>query len=143
MNQRLHRISELGSKHQLTLSSQEILKKCVIGLDGVHRKIVVLRETDETNYNASVIDLADVKACSVKEHYGTIRSGELKARKLESYLEQIVLHLELNNGNDPVEIPFYQNLEDHEGERPQLGQKAKHWEVLLSKLVHKPEKKTA
>src|SRR6476620_8111069 len=120
MNQRLKRFSELGSKHQLTLSSQELLKKGVIGLDGVHRKIVVLQEIDETNFNMSVIDLADVKACSVKEHYGTIKSGELKARKLASYLEQVVLHLELNNGKEPVEIPFYQNLENHASEVPEL-----------------------
>jgi hypothetical protein len=143
MNQRLKHFSELGSRHQLKISSQEMLKKCVIGLDGIHRKIVVLQEMDETNFNTSVIDLADVKACCVKEHYGTIRSGELKARKLASYLEQVVLHLELNNGKAPVEIPFYQNLDNHESEAPELEQKARHWEAVLSKLLQKPVKKTA
>jgi hypothetical protein len=143
MNQRLKCFSELGSKHQLSVSSQEMLKKCVIGLDGVHRKIVVLQEIDETNFNTSVIDLADVKACCVKEHYGTIKRGELKTQKLANYLEQVVLHLELNNGNEPVEIPFYQNFENHASEAPGLEQKARQWEAILSKLVQKPVKRTA
>jgi hypothetical protein len=143
MHRHLHRFSELGSKYQLTFSSQEILKKCVIGLDGIHRKILVLQERDGTNYDTSVIDLAEVKGCSVKEQYGTIKSGELKARKLESYLELVVLQLELSNGKGAVEIPFYQHLENHVSEGPVLEQKAKHWEAILSKLVPRPVKKTA
>jgi len=143
MNQLLYRIQALGAKHQLTFSSQELLKNYVIGLDGVHRKLTVIHAPDTTKCDAAVVDLAEVKRCSVKKQYGTISGGALKQQKLDSYLEQIVLCLELKDEKDTVEIPFYQAIANHAGESLELEQKAKRWEVILSKLVDTPVQKTA
>lgn len=143
MNKLLNGLSESGTRHSLTFSSQEILRDCIIGLDGVHGKLCVLNYNDKEENKTVLIDLSEVKHCSVKKYYGTISGGELPAKKLETYLELIVLHFEFSNAKDPVEIPFYNHTGNHISEILGLEQKAKHWETMLSKLIHVPSKKIA
>jgi len=142
MNRLLHHFSELGSSHNLTFSSQEILHDCIIGMDGVQRKLLVSNYTGEEISHTELVDLSGVKSCSVKKQYGHIRGGELREKKLETYLEFIVLHFE-QEGAPPVEIPFYQHRLNPISEVPKLEKKARHWETMLSKMIHIPVKKIA
>lgn len=140
MGKLLKHFSQLGTKHNLRFSSQEILHHCVLGVDGVQGKIlVVTRENDY--YSSFIIDLNEVKKCTVRKSYGKIEAGDLKDHKLEQYLEEIVLHFELD-GKPPVEITFYKNLENRIYEARILDQKAKYWETILSKM-QKPFKNIA
>jgi hypothetical protein len=132
MNNLLRYFSQKGTENNLNFSSQEILNNCVLGIDGVKRKIlVVIRE--EGFYSSFVADLNEVKNCTVKKIYGTIKVGDLKNHKLDQYLEKIVLHFELNS-KPPVEIVFYKNVDNHIYETQELEQRAKHWEAILSKM---------
>jgi hypothetical protein len=132
MNKLLKYFSQLGTENNLSFSSQEILKDSVLGLDGVHRKILVV--TKEDGYFGSfIIDLNQVINCSVKKIYGTIEVGDLKKHKLDQYLEKIVLHFEVNH-KPSVEIVFYNHFENHIYEVLELEQKAKYWETILSKM---------
>ena len=140
MNKILNHFSQLGTENNLSFSSQERLHHCVLGLDGVNRKILVVTREDDY-YGSFIIDLNEVKACTVKKIYGTIQAGDLKHQKLEQYLEKIVLHFELHR-KPPVEIMFYRNLDNHIYETQELEQKAKHWEAILSKM-QTPLKHTA
>jgi hypothetical protein len=140
MSKILKHFSQLGTENNLIFSSQELLKNCVLGLDGMNRKILVV--TKEDNYYGSfIIDLNEVKNCTVKKIYGTIKVGDLKDHELEQYLEKIVLRFELH-GKLPVEIVFYKNWDNHIYETQELEQKAKHWEAILSKM-QKPLKNIA
>lgn len=141
MNHLLDQFSQAGSLLQFTFSSQEILKDAILGLDGARRKLVVVKRSSENVYNTLVIDLFAVNRCSVKKQYGTINSGELKTRKPEQYLEEIVLHFEVA-GKEPVEIVFYKHFDNHLTEIAELEAKAKQWETILSKMIA-PLKKTA
>lgn len=132
MNQLLKYFRQLGTENDLNFSSQEILKSCVLGLDGVQRKILVVQREDGF-FGSFIIDLKAVKNCSLKKIYGTINVGDLKKQKLEQYLERIVLHFVLNN-NSSVEIVFYKHFENHLLEVSELEQKAKQWEVIISKM---------
>lgn len=143
MNRLLHRFSELGSSYNLTFSSQEILHDCIIGLDGVNRKILVTRSTEDVISHSELIALSDVKSCSVIRQYGTIKSGELRVKKLETYLERIALHFEREGNQPSIEIPFYQHRKNGLHELERLEKKARHWEMLLSKMIHVPVKKIA
>ena len=143
MNHLLHRFSELGSAYNLTFSSQEILHDCIIGLDGVHRKILVTKSIEEIITHTELIDLSEVKSCSVIKHYGNIKGGELRAKKLETYLELIALHFERTNNQPSIEIPFYQHRKNSIYELEKREKKARHWEMLLSKMIHVPVKKIA
>lgn len=142
MNHLLHRFSELGSGNNLTFSSQEILHDCIIGLDGVNRKILVAQSVDGIITHTELIDLFTVKTCSVIRQYGSIKSGELRANKLETYLERLVLHFERDN-EPAIEIPFYHYRKNGLHEIQKLEKKARHWELLLSKMIHVPARKIA
>ena len=140
MNRILKHFSQLGTENNLSFSSQELLSNCILGLDGMNRKILVV--TREDNYYGSfIINLDEIKSCTVKKVYGTIKVGDLKDHKLEQYLEKIVLHFELHQ-KLPVEIVFYKNLDNHIYETQELEYKAKLWAAILSKM-QKPLKNIA
>jgi hypothetical protein len=143
MNRLLHQFSELGTRYELTFSSQEILHDRIIGLDGMNRKILVTKRTEDRISHAELIALSDVKSCSVIKQYGTIKGGELRAKKLETYLELITLHFEQEGNQPSIEIPFYQHRKNGLHELERLEKKARHWEMLLSKMIPMPVKKIA
>ena len=113
MNQLLQQFSQLGTAYHLTFSSQEILKEAVLGLDGIHRKLLVLQRQGKNIFHSVVVDLHEVKECSVKKHYGTIKRGDLKKWKLELFLEEIVLQFELRNGKALLQVVFYSHNHNH------------------------------
>jgi hypothetical protein len=140
MNNLLKHFSQLGTENNLSFSSQEMLNNCVLGLDGINRKILVVTKEDNF-YGSFIIDLDEVKTCSVKKIYGTIKAGDLKNHKLEQHLEKIVLQFTLNNKLS-AEIVFYQHFLNHIYETQELEHKARHWEAILSKM-QKPLKQIA
>jgi hypothetical protein len=131
MNSLLKYFSQLGTENNLSFSSQEVLKDCIVGLDGIRRKILVVTREDGF-FGSFIIDLNQVKNCTVKKIYGTIKASDLKSRKLDQFLEKIILHFDLNK--TAVEIVFYRHFVNHIYEVPELEQKAKHWETILSKM---------
>jgi hypothetical protein len=132
MNNMLKHFSRLAAENNLNFSSQEILRNSILALDGIHRKIVVVSKNDDV-YTSLLINLNEVKDCTVKKIYGNIKVGDLKSHKLEQHLEKIVLHFELMH-KSPVEIVFYKNIHNHIYETQELEQKARHWEAILSKM---------
>lgn len=140
MNKLLNYFRQIGVKHQLNFSSQEILLNCILGLDGIHRKVLIVAQ-EQDYYTSSIIDLDQVKNCTVKKLYGSIKVGQLRKRRLEEYLQKIVLHFELKKGQ-PVEVEFYHHVNNHVYQVLELEQKAKYWEAILSKM-QSPEKNIA
>jgi hypothetical protein len=134
MSQILNHFSKVGSDYDLSFSSQEILKQCVFGLDGLHRKILIIKTENEQRVN-KVIDLDEVRSCSVKRTFGSINAGDLKKKKLEQHLQKIVLQFEFSNNKLPIEIPFYDHGEYNIYQLSHMEQKAKHWQAILSKLI--------
>lgn len=143
MNQLFHHFSELGSKYNLNFSSQAILSHCIIALDGVHRKFLILHRFHNNILDHELIDLDEVRTCSVKELYGSIKVGALKKNSLEQYLEKIVLCFEFKTQKPQVEIPFYEHSQDSAYYVAVLGQKARDWESFLSKMLDSSTKKIA
>jgi hypothetical protein len=140
----LTRLCRLGIENNISISGQEVLNDCVIGMDGINRKLLVVKRGDLHNYyNWYIIDLDEIINCSVKKTYRSIMAGELKGRTIEEYLEQIDLRLELLNKKEPVEIPFYRYT-NHQGTQiNQLDRKAKNWQIMLSKMQKNRLKKIA
>ena len=134
MNHLFQRLRQLGIDNNVSFSGQELLKDCIIGFAGIHRKVFVLKQLSDIAFQSFVIDLNEVKRCTVRKQYGAIRTGELKVRKLDHYLEEMVLHFELKNGEPPVEVLFYKHSDNHVGEIAELERKARYWSAILSKL---------
>jgi hypothetical protein len=142
MNKIFHRLSLLGSRHKLNISGQETLNDHLLGLDGLQRKLLILTGIKSGKQNARVIDLADVKNCFLIKEYRKeySYSNELK---LEIFMERIILRFEFSGRQQPVEVPFYQYNENDISQLSELAKKAKHWETLLSKMLHMPALKIA
>jgi hypothetical protein len=124
--------NQLGRENGLSFSSNEFLKNSILGLDGLNRKILVVTKEDGY-YGSFLIDLNQVKNCTVKKIFGTINGGDLKSQKLEQFLQKIILHFEVYN-KPTLEIVFYTHLENHIYESLELEKKARHWEAILSKM---------
>jgi hypothetical protein len=140
MNKLLKYFSQLGTENDLNFSSQELLKDCVLGLDGVQGKILVVQREDGF-FGSFIVNLRQVKNCSVKKIFRSINAGDLKKAKLEQFLERIVLHFDLND-NSTAEVVFYKHFDNHPMEVIELEQKAKKWDAILSKMQI-PSKNTA
>ena len=61
MNLLFQRLRQLGIDNNVSFSGQELLKDCIIGFAGVHRKVFVLKQLDDTAFQSFVIDLNEVK----------------------------------------------------------------------------------
>ena len=132
MNNILKYFNQIGAENGLSFSSNEFLKNSIMGLDGLNRKVLVVT-IEDGYYGSIIIDLKQVKNCSVKKLYGTINGGVLKSQKLEKFLEKIVLHFEIYN-KPSVEMVFYTHFENHIYESVDMEKKARHWETILSKM---------
>lgn len=141
MNRLLFAFHKAGSEHNLTFSSQEMLNDSIIGLDGVHRKLLVLERTAHGVFNSFVIDLNEVKSCLVKKAYGTTGGSSQEGARPEQYLQSISLHFTLAD-DPPADVFFYKHFENNIYQMAELESKAKHWEDILKKMFA-PMKKAA
>lgn len=134
MNNFLNRLSQAGSSNNLSFSSQEILNDIAIGLDGQRRELLVLSRFKNGDYFDLTIDINNVQSCTIRKKYGFIKAGDLKNGRLEKHLEEIVLHLELYHSGS-TDIPFFNFIDNRPDEAAALENKARRWELILTKLM--------
>lgn len=137
----LRQFNRLGANNNINFSSQEVLSGTIIGLDGVQRKLLIMRKEKSGALRSRMIDLADVKTCSVVKHYGPIHTDRYRSVAPEQLLEKIVLRFTFNN-DETEEVTFYHYALNSVIELTSLSNKARHWETILNKL-HTPLKKIA
>jgi hypothetical protein len=142
MKKLLYRFSQLGSEYNLTFSGQEILRDSILGLDGMKRKLLILKKNEAAGDDIKYIDLQNVKHCSVKKYYGTIQAGALKGDALEQYLQRIVLHIEFQV-DTPTEIDFYHHGYEPSSRVREMEIKSGYWGTLLNKMLNPPARKIA
>jgi hypothetical protein len=134
MKQLFDHFSRLGSKYNLVFSGQEILRDCIIGIDGIQRKLLVLSGIKNGALREYIIDLNEVISCSIKNHYGRIEVNGLQKRRLEQYLEKMVLQFGFRSKKEPAHILFYKKTDNDLSELPVLEKKARKWREILSKM---------
>jgi hypothetical protein len=127
-------LSHEGTANNLTFCSQEILQNKVIGIDGIHRKIMVLEKINRA-YNCSIISLDDVQHCELVKNCGSLNSNNLKKLERERNLHAIELQFEFKNQVQPASIIFYDSLINSKRELVLLKAKAEYWSQMLSKLL--------
>ena len=142
MNNLLQYFKEIVIKNHFRISSQELLKDCVFGIDGINRKLLIVTNQNEL-FCSSVINLDEIKKCSIKKEYRSIEADGLKSKRLEHYLEKILLRLEFGNGRKDTEVLFYQDSSNPLYEVHKLTNKARLWETMLSKMRSSSQRITA
>lgn len=127
--------SKMASQNNLSFSSQLVLQDRILGVDGIHRKLMVVNG----NYDYIIIDLDMVKLCTVHKEYQTIDAGALNKKTLDQYLRTISIQFRLFNG-EMIDLPFYEK-----GSSPiflvrECEARARDWEAMLNKLIRKEKR---
>jgi hypothetical protein len=125
--------SHMASAHNLNFSSQEVSSKRIIGVDGITRKLLIV-EYREENIIETLIELEEVKKCSVKKNYNQVEQFQ-GGNKPESFLQSITLEFSFCKNKPPFEISFYDNITNHIYEMSELELKARDWEKMITKLL--------
>jgi len=139
----LNHFSKLGTGNNLSFSSQEILENCIIGLDGIQRKLLILKKIDKDEYDSILLDLNEVRKCSKKNIYTRVNIGTSKKERFENHLDKIVLDFDFIDNRQPVQILFFEPITNHVFAMLELEQKAKKWETILSQITNTGLKKIA
>ena len=128
----LYQSSEIATRFNLSFSSQVVLHDMVLGVDGVNRKIMIIKEING-NADCKTIDLNLVKECMVHKEYENIEAGGLRKRDLVKYLKSISLNLVMASGNNVI-LPFYEMKKNNPAELQTCESRARDWESMLNKL---------
>lgn len=128
----LRHFSRMGTAHNLSFSCQERFADRVIGLDGIRRKLLILRQTGRRHYHTVVVDLHTVSTCATRTLYSipAVQHGPGA-----ECIAQVALEFRFRDHRDPVAIPFYEEGSNTRWELPELARKAKDWEIILSKMI--------
>ena len=117
-------LSKQGSANNLVFCSQEILGNKVMGIDGVHRKVMIVEKVDR-KYQTSVWCLDEVESCELKKSFGLSRN-----------LNKIELQFGFKNKNaTPACVTFYDQFVNSKREVVLLKAKAEFWSLMLSKML--------
>ena len=129
----LNHFRKLGIENDLSFSSQEILENCIIGLDGIKRKLLILNKIDNDKYESILLALDEVKGCSKKKIYRSVNIGTRKKEMFETQLDKIVLVFDFIDNREPVHVLFFDPSNNHILTMLDLEQKANNWETILYK----------
>ncbi|MEP7143110.1 MAG: hypothetical protein ABI707_09585 [Ferruginibacter sp.] len=130
----LSQLSKTGARNNFSFSSHELLNDSILGLDAMRLKLLILQQSYGDSYEWNIIDLEMVKNCSVKKIYKPFLEGNSREKKIENYLDKIVLHFEFTDNRESREVNFYRHITNSIFEMRELEQKAKKWESLLLQM---------
>jgi hypothetical protein len=125
-------MSELGSTLNLAFSSHMSLNNKIIALDGIKKKLLVMDNNNTVTLHC-IIDLNEVKSISMKKNYRSIKSGELKKRGVDEFLETIYLQFDCEDKT--VVVPFYELGKNNFYDLAKLERNARTWQMILSKMI--------
>jgi len=131
----LQHLSQEGAANNLIFCSQEIFQDRVIGIDGIHRKIMVIEKSNR-NFYSSIISLDEVSDCqlitkceSQKKESRNNMGGEIETTTVE-------IRFEFNNHSKPAFIKFGDGLIYSRKELEFLRAKAQFWCIMFSKMLN-------
>ena len=131
----LKHLSHAGAANNLIFCSQEIFQDRVIGIAGIHRKIMVIEKSNR-DFFSSIISLDEVNDCqlitkceSQKTESHNNMSGEIETATVE-------IRFEFNNHSKPAFIKFGDGLIYSRKEMEFLRAKAQFWCIMFSKMLN-------
>ncbi|HET7119306.1 MAG TPA: hypothetical protein VFI29_22615 [Hanamia sp.] len=123
-----------GAANNLTFCSQEILQNKVIGIDGIHKKIMVLEKKSD-GYYSSIISLDEVHDCQLVTKSGSINSSNLKKFSVTNQPSTLELQFDFNNHTQPASIIFSNGSINSKKEFAFLKAKAEYWCTMFTKML--------
>jgi hypothetical protein len=127
-----------GASNNLIFCSQEILQNKVIGIDGIHRKIMIL-EKNKNAFHSTIILLDEVHDCKLVTHSDQIGSSNITNPNRGNLSLTLSLRFDFNKHIQPVSIIFSNGLINSKREFDLLRNKAEHWCIMFSKMLNSPK----
>ena len=127
-------VSEIGSRYNLSFSSQLVLGHKIIALDGV-KKWLLMVDADKEIDPPCMIDLNKVSAVTLRKSYGSIKQGQLRNKGIEDFLNTIDLQFFMKDKTATIVLPVYNIETDDKEDRKALDKSAKNWQRMVSKMI--------
>ncbi len=131
---RLWNVTKFAKRRKLNISNRDEVGSHIIALDTQKRKLLFAKKKPDAS-SCLVVDLTNLKTCTLKKEYTSINSGELKTKKLHQFLKSIVLRLVFGNGSEMVSLPLFDAQTEMADNIEQLEVQAKKWEGLVLKMI--------
>lgn len=131
----LRHLSNEGAANNLVFCSQEIFRNRVIGIDGIHRKIMLIEENNR-DFHSSIISLDDVNGCQLVTKRNSQTQENLKNKPGETEAATVEIRFEFNNHSKPAFITFGDGLIYSRKELEFLKAKAEYWCIMFSKMLN-------
>jgi hypothetical protein len=131
----LRLLSAEGAANDLIFCSQEIFQNRVIGIDGIHRKIMLV-EKIYRDYRSSIISLDDVNDCKLITQHDSQKGQPLQNIGVEIESATVEIRFDFNNHSKPAFIKFGDGLIYSRKELEFLRAKAEYWCIMFSKMLH-------
>jgi len=138
----LSKFRDKAVENDLSISSQEVVGNMLIGLDGIQRKLLIIKKLAPDKYASQIIHLNAVKSCSKKPIYKNVNVGDHKGTRLEKQVEKIALEFEYIDAATSTEVISFEILSNHMLTMSQLNEKVSKWERMISKLLSNEFKKS-
>lgn len=130
----LQQFRRLAETYKISLSAQEVLDDAIIGLDGIQRKLLIVKRREGSTAVSKLIDLDDVKEFVLTKQYNVSGRWVKNPIATEKYLEKLILNIFLEDGRRE-RVCFYNYSSTPVMDLTSLANKARHWEIMLSKLL--------
>jgi hypothetical protein len=127
-------LSKIAKERKLSISNLEEVGTGVMAIDTTKRKLLYLKNAPGTS-SCMIIDLKNLRECTIKKQYDGIKAGDLNKRKMSDFLKNIFLNLRFKNDSASVSLPLYQAQHDKQDDVGQLEEKAKKLETMVSRLL--------
>ncbi len=131
----LRKLYREGAANDLIFCSQDILQNKVMGIDGIHRKIMILEKTKNT-YQCSTISLNEVHNCHLVTHPSSLTKNQNNQSGSGPRATTLELLFEFNNHSQPASIIFSNGLIASTSEFDFLKAKAAYWCSMFSKMLN-------
>lgn len=126
-----NKFSEEAKKHELHLDEKDNWNNNIIGLDKEKAKVLLLQKR-KTGIVTELIDLKQVRACSILEEIQTVKIN----KRTENILQKLDLQLSLHNGSFQI-VNLY-NCEETYSQDYELKH-AERWNRTINAcLVYRP-----
>lgn len=128
-------LNRAEATNNLSFSMTNVLKRLALGLDEEERKLIVAQQANDGSCDWQLIHIDDIRLHYVRKTYKHMNARDLESGILEEYLETITLYIELKNSHRPIELVFYDHIENNIFELPELDPIAKDWEISISRIL--------
>jgi hypothetical protein len=126
------RFDNFEKENNLKFSKKERLNDFVIGLENVRKKLFVFKKVND-NYELLIVDLKEIKSCCKRKIYKSVVTENRNKETRD--LDKIIIEFENTTGDERLQVPFYESIQNKQVEILELEHKAEEWESFLKSRI--------